>query len=192
MSRWSPIPWLLALGAATAHAAPAFSSFRFDGHCIDCAQAASTPGYAVSATLVLQDWQPGQPAEAHQFVSFRYDGSNLLAPFAVTLAGGGGDLVFDPLDQDHSFHADFRAGLPGFADVDLAVIDGDAFAFFNTALDGSWTAFRTDITIGDDFGDAGTWRSVPLPGTLALAALPLVALLRRGRSPLLRTPVAPG
>ncbi len=33
--------------------------------------------------------------------------------------------------------------------------------------------------IDDDFGDVGTWNGVPLPGTLALAALPLATLLRR-------------
>lgn len=170
-----------ALAAASAQAEPLFSTFAFSGNCVDCAAAAGVDRYDVHATLVLQDVGPGGSAGAQQFHAFRYDGSNLLAPFSVTLAGGGGDLVFDPSDPDHGFHADFGAGLPGFADVDLAVVAGDAFAFFNTAADGSWTAFRTDAVVGDDFGIAGTWSVVPLPPTLALLAMPLLALGQRSR-----------
>lgn len=178
MPRFATTLTLIAtLLTGAAHAAQV--SYRFTGNCVDCAAAAGSETFPVDAWLVLQDPVPGAVAGAAQFFSFSYGGSNLVAPFSVTLAGGGGDLVFDPLNEDHGFHADFTAALPGFADVDLVVTQGDAFAFFNSAADGSWTLFRTDAVVGDDFGDVGTWNGVPLPGTLALAALPLATLLRR-------------
>lgn len=168
---------LSALVAASAQAA--LVSYAFTGNCLDCAEAAGTERFDVSATLVLEDPVAGGPAGVDQFHSFRWDGSNLAAPFSVTRPDGGGDLVLDARDEDSSFYADFSTGLPGFAVVELAVVNGDAFAFFNTALDGGWTLFRTDVVVGDDFGDDGRWSAVPLPGTLALALLPLALLTLR-------------
>lgn len=185
------IPCALAAGllAGAVQAEPLISSYRFDGNCQDCANAAGTDTYAVTATLELAGAVAGQPATAAQFHRFSYGGSNLLAPFVVTRLGGGGDLEFDPLDDTHSFHADFLAGLPGFADVDLAVTLGELFAFFNTAADGTWTVFRTLPEVADDFGVQGTWSAVPAPATLALAlpALGLLLGLSRTRARLIRT-----
>lgn len=165
--------------AGAAQAEPLISSYRFDGNCQDCAAAAGTETYAVTATLELADAAAGLPATAAQFHRFSYGGSNLLAPFVVTRLGGGGDLEFDPLDGTHSFHADFQSGLPGFAEVDLAVTAGELFAFFNTAADGTWTVFRTLPEVADDFGVQGNWSTVPAPATLALALPALGLLLRR-------------
>lgn len=164
---------------ASATAEPLISTYRFEGNCQDCATAAGTESFAVTATLELADVAEGLPATAAQFHRFSYGGSNLLAPFVVTRLGDGGDLEFDPLADSNSFHADFQAGLPGFADVDLAVTWGELFAFFNTAADGTWTVFRTLPDVADDFGVQGSWSAVPAPATLALALPALGLVLRR-------------
>lgn len=174
---------LLAGSALAAAAAPQLSVFRFDGLCSDCAEAAGVEAYPVSAWLTLQDLPASGRADAANFVGFRYGGSNLLDAFSVTLADGGGDLIFDPANEDHSFSADFGVPLPGFAEVALALFDTQAFAFANSALDGQWQVFRASLDVADDFGVQGTWSSVavPVPPTLALVLAGLVALRPRPR-----------
>lgn len=174
---------LLSGAAGWAGAAPTLSQFRFDGFCEDCAEAAGVEVFPVSAWLTLQDLPASGLAGPANFHSFRYGGSNLLAPFSVTLADGGGDLIFDPTNEDHGFGADFGVPLPGFAEVALALLDGDAFAFGNSGLDGSWQIFRTTLDAAADFGGNGNWslvNAVPAPPSLALVLAGLVAL-RAGR-----------
>lgn len=180
---------LLAGTTGSAIAAPTLSQFRFDGNCQDCAEAAEQASFPVSAWLTLQDLPATGVAGADNFFSFRYGGSNLIGAFSVTLAGGGGDLVFDPGNEDHDFSADFSGVLPGFAEVALALGD-EAFAFANSARDGSWTVFRTQGIVADDFGDNGTWSRVPAPPALALVLAGLVAL-RATRRATCATPSAP-
>jgi hypothetical protein len=70
---------LAALPAAQA----ATTSYVFSANCVDCAQAAGTSSYGVSGTLVLDNYTLGSAITFANFVSFTYNGSNLISPFSA-------------------------------------------------------------------------------------------------------------
>lgn len=57
------------------------STYSFTGNCIDCAIAAEQESYAVTGSLVLQNYDYGNAFNVGNFVSFSYSGSNLMSPF---------------------------------------------------------------------------------------------------------------
>lgn len=67
------------LASAIVVAPPPTSEFDFTGTCSDCAGTAK-------AELILQNYAIGSNISSANFVSFHYDGSNLLPAFTVTTA----------------------------------------------------------------------------------------------------------
>ena len=76
-----------------ASAVPVMQAYPFMANCIECALAADQDSFQVRCLLLLT-FEPTLVVTDAQFVRFDA-GSNLLAPFSVTLPGGGGDLLFD-------------------------------------------------------------------------------------------------
>lgn len=122
-------------------------TFNFSGNCVDCAEAAETDFYPVTATLMVQNYELGTPFELDNFVQFDYGGSNLVGPFSVTTSS-----IVD------TFYGAIGAA-PGSYEVYL---HHSGYAYFQTGTDGTWD-------LGDDFvssldqGNIGVW-SLTQPG----------------------------
>ncbi|MEZ5736704.1 MAG: PEPxxWA-CTERM sorting domain-containing protein [Novosphingobium sp.] len=140
-------------GAALAYSPSAMAlvmgdyTFNFSGNCVDCAEAAETDFYPVTATLMVQNYELGTPFELDNFVQFDYGGSNLVGPFSVTTSS-----IVD------TFYGAIGAA-PGSYEVYL---HHSGYAYFQTGTDGTWD-------LGDDFvssldqGNIGVW-SLTQPG----------------------------
>lgn len=61
-------------------------TYLFSGNCEDCALAANTPTYAVTGSLVFQNYSFGSAFDLSNIVSFTYDGSNLQNALTWTAA----------------------------------------------------------------------------------------------------------
>ncbi len=85
-----------------AHADPVFA-VDFAGKCTDC-NAAS--GDLATAQLILHDYNLGDDITTGNFVSFTYNGTDLVNPF--TIAAGDTNLIVAGLIQ---------GTLPGYQDV---------------------------------------------------------------------------
>ncbi len=149
----------------------------FSGNCIDCAAAAGTPSYNVTATLVLRDVLP-EPYQTkvmpRNFVSFSYGGSNLFAPYVITET----DVTY--------FSGVWNIGSAYFS-IGKNLGDGTALFFKyvfascpttddsgNCILDfnGPWsTGIGANI---DDYGDRGTWQVVSVDNNVPEPAIPLL------------------
>ncbi|HEY6433128.1 MAG TPA: hypothetical protein VIZ17_14200, partial [Acetobacteraceae bacterium] len=97
-------------------------TYQFTGVCTDCAG-------DVSAQLVLQDYTPGTGIGS-AFVSFTYDGSNLILGFTISQGGQNTSTGTLPVD------------LPGPASI--YVQGGTAwfephYTDFSSSSDGSWS-----------------------------------------------------
>ena len=152
--------------ASPAKAGPIISTetFVFTGDCQDCARAANKPVFFVTADLTVQNYVQGTSFSSSNFVSFTYNGSNLLSAFTITDANLSGLI---PLD------------LPAFADVTIQE-KVSPFDGFQSLTDGTWGAGPLS-----DMGIDGRW-SVPEPPSLALLVVSLLGfgfLLRRRARP---------
>lgn len=67
------------------------SNFDITANCQDCAGAANLPNYQVTANLKLQAYKLGDAITTSNFVSFTYNGSNLLNPYSITNSGNDGN-----------------------------------------------------------------------------------------------------
>ena len=98
---------LLSLPAqAIVVAPPPLSTLFFSGNCEDCAAALQRPNFAVTARLVLQNYFQGSAITLANFVSFSYDGSNLLQPYSIlssSLPAVSGHISF-ALPSANEFH----------------------------------------------------------------------------------------
>lgn len=131
-------------------------TYFFTGQCTDCFGGAGM----ATATLVLQNYTPGDPIQSSHLVSFTYDGTDLLGPYVVTpdtLAGISGAMPESP---------------PAFASFAIWIDEPGFFRLFGTGLNGDWSI---DDDGFDDFGTQGIW-SVPEPATLLLSLAGLAAL----------------
>lgn len=156
---------ILALASLTMHiVAPAKASvvtFDFSGQC--------DPGDCmgpVSAQLTLMNYTQGTPINSPaDFVSFTYDGSNLLPAFTLTDKSFGLGIL----------DINIPTILPGFAEVDLLA---DAGVFSSQAVGGSWcAASMPQSNCSLDNGFDGTWTlaaTVAEPPSLVLLAVGLV------------------
>ena len=188
--------------AAVPAAQAALTSFAFSANCVDCADAAGTPTYAVSGTLVLDNYMLGTAITFANFVSFTYNGSNLISPFYaknVPLAVGS-DPNFDqgayvddgnPATLDYGVWEDFDS-LSGQIDTngtaaELHFTFWDGYRFDSDA-NGNWSicargadgtmypnscGFNTTATA--DIGDGATYaaRIGAVPEPATLALLAL-------------------
>lgn len=172
----------------------------FSGNCIDCAAAAGTPSYNVTATLVMRDVWPEQystKVQLSNFVSFSYGGSNLLDPYEITEA----DVTYFS-GVWNTFNPYLYIG-KGLGDG-TTLLFGYVWATFtcshDSCDDGSWTEDRNGPwSIGispyssDDYGDGGTWQvvsagnNVPEPASALLLGAALLALVLTRRQVKLQT-----
>ena len=106
---------------------PVFSTFDFSGNCEDCAIAAQLPTYAVTGTLVMQNYTPGNVFndQSNNFVSFTYSGSNLYPAYTIFPT----PLTFNPR-FDYAFGVIAASGL-GASDFHVA----GGTSFFNLSSD---------------------------------------------------------
>ena len=196
---------VLASGHAQAIAVvPTTQTFNFSGNCLDCAQAAhadnseaSSTNYAVSATLVLQDYAVGiSTFDLGNFVSFTYSGSNK--------AGSSFTWLASALEMD-DVHGFFSGSFDHLTFLVNLVHKPDSFGnsqFFvgPTTVDDTGIVydFNFGVLVGSvggtkDFG-TGTWSTaaplltdpnqIPEPGSLLLVggALAALGLARRRKA----------
>jgi hypothetical protein len=132
------------------------STYDFSGVCQDCMGDAG-------AELTLLNYTPGQTIDASNFVSFHYDGTNLLEAFTVTAA-----------DADY-VNGDLTT-LPGPNNFYLAS-DSE---FFSSSSFGNWCVGGA---CDSDYGFQHTWSisGVPEPTTwfLIIVGIAGVGLVMR-------------
>ncbi len=142
-------------------------AWRFFGNCVDCAIFAERANFPVTATLTLQNYIQGNALTNANFVSFRYDGSNLLAAYLVTGA---------PPASVTGFLVN-----GGAQRLNLNFGNGQNFQMSLNNPPGNWnTCFGPACNTPADFGSAGSFvlgaQVVPEPSTYALMAFGLAAL----------------
>jgi len=157
--RWL-LSGLFAMSLGLSTAAQAFiivgpdTEFAFYGTCSDCSG-------EVSGTVVLSNFTADSPLSFFDFVSFTYDGSNLLNPFTVDSSAPGLSLS-GTLSADGTvttdFNLAFNALTVGSSQVNQILVQSD----------GSWFVGL------DDQGTNGGFAAVPAPSTAVLLALGLV------------------
>lgn len=130
------------------------TTYNFVGNCSDCEGTGK-------AHLTLQNYTAGSTIELSNFVSFTYDGTNLLSAYTITnptqLVGG----------------SDF-ANLPG--EAYFYIYDG--LHFFQSQTGGGEGYWSTGAQALDDYGFGFTWSTqsnqTPEPASLALVGLGLL------------------
>ena len=179
---------------------PVFSTFNFSGNCEDCAIAAELPAYAVTGTLVMQNYTPGNVfnSQTNNFVSFSYSGSNLYPSYTI--------YPIPPTYFSLNHYAFGSIAASGLGASDFHVADGINFfnLFSEPQTSGRWDTGRPTLSIcacvfqvnfrpvytyeytHADMGGSGTFspsasNGVPEPSTwlLLAAALGAAGMARR-------------
>lgn len=174
----------LLLSVGSTARAQQYSTWFFNGNCVDCAMAANTQTYAVSSVLTLQDYIEGSALTASNFVKFTYGGSNLMDPYAVSyeedqpwvhhypdlvdpisgaLTNGGSQELF------LSFGDGLRFELDTYGNWYTCGVHGEAYY-------GSPCDWQVNADYGNSGGFATRTSTVPEPGTLGLLAAGLGAV----------------
>ena len=159
----------IALVAGLLAMAPAEAvTYTFTGLCGDCA------GTVTGVLTLADDYVPGDPLTADDFVSFSY-GSNLIQAFSVNVIQNISGSFADALTQN--------------AEIDILTHDvydnrGQGTYELITHSDGNWAIYyAADQRVGGeggtgnvDFGTLGTWTlgspdGVPEPGVWTMMTL---------------------
>ncbi len=150
---------LLVMVSATARAVGiANTVFDFSGKCSDCLDGVGI----ATAHLTVSGYTPGSTLTltTGNFVSFVYDGTNLLSPYTVTTPDAVSGLL--------------GPTFPGAYSVSIS----GAGLIFSSDTSGNWS-----ISSGageQDFGTNGSYSATsatPEPGTAALLGLSVLSLL---------------
>lgn len=161
--------------AQLAPAPSLLSVWSFRGNCQDCADAAGRNLYPVRGTLTLNGYLGGLLSNS-QFVSFRYEATNLI-PTAIDVTGANftsisGDLT-TPIQT-----LTLRFGRGGYFQLGRQS-EGNPTGIWNTCPRVSNE--RCELSEPADYGNLGSFTreantTVPEPSSYALMALGLAAI----------------
>ncbi len=168
-SRTAIVMGMMLLGmSAKAHATVAspLSVWRFFGNCVDCGYRNNVTSYAVTATLTLQNYMQGATLNNSNFVSFVYNGSNLLPTYTVPSVSLAFVGLVGNLTNGGSENIELTFGSGGY---------------FRMQTYRSWQTCTSSCDTNDDYGNIGNLvldgpRTIPEPGTYALLVFGLGSL----------------
>lgn len=128
-------------------------TFNFSGDCTDCSVVAGSPIGAFAQLTLRGTYFPGQPITSATFLSFHYDGTNLI-PGGFTITNPvllGGQITF-PLPSSQNFSV------------------ADSRYSFTSSTSGAWSVSDgiSTLDIGTNGGFSTNASAVPEPGSWAM------------------------
>lgn len=153
--------------------------------CTDCAAAAGTDAYPVQAQLTLQNYTLGDALDYSHFVSFFYSGSNLVAPYSITLSGDDGNDATRDFYAATVYESELFVNLSLWGSITTTsganevVLSFDDGLHFLTRSDGSWSTCAPNPQGGYYGGNSCLFGEFPINvsdygtgATYSLAAVP--------------------
>ena len=168
-------------GLSVAVPADASVVWSFTGNCEDCAAAAGTQMYEVTAELELTDYVEGTALSDENFVSFSYSGSNLMLPYTVVPELFPVRLSSPTIGVAHQFYS-MSGNISNGGSQSLELMFGDGLEF-TLGTEGNWFTCGTNGNgyyevpcswmNNNDYGGQGQLSRVvdPVPAPAAVALL---------------------